>query len=120
MGHAPVTLDVARLLNEHPLAVPAAAGMRLEEMNQLPDHRRLMLAVLRVEPLEDVDRPGVEVEESQDLEKRLRRIASLHLLAEIELEIRLGHRDHVGQRVRYGMARVGRDPRQERDHQRFH
>jgi hypothetical protein len=42
--------------------------MRLEEVNQLPHHRRLMLEVLGVGPLEDVDRSGLELEENQDLE----------------------------------------------------
>ena len=36
MGHAPVTLDLARLLNKHPSAVPAATGLRLEYLEQGP------------------------------------------------------------------------------------
>jgi hypothetical protein len=46
---------------------------------------------------------------------RHRGIALLHLLAKIELEIRLSHRNDVGPRLRYSIARVGCDPRQERN-----
>ena len=67
MSRAPAILDLARLLDEHATAGPAAASALLEEMNQLAHHRRLALAVSGVEPLADVDRPALEVEQGQDL-----------------------------------------------------
>jgi hypothetical protein len=56
MGHAPVALDLARLLDEHATADLAATSKSLEEVNKLAHHRRLVLAIRRIEPLAHVDR----------------------------------------------------------------
>ncbi len=117
---APAILDLTRLLDEHAAAVPAAASKRLEEVNQLAHHRRLVLQVGWIEPLEDIDGPALEIEQGQNLGVWHRRLALLYLLAEIELEIKLSHRHHVRQCVRHGIPGVGGDPRQERNHERLH
>jgi hypothetical protein len=61
MGRAPAILDLPGLLNEPAAASSAAAGERLEKVNQLAHDRGLVLEVVRVEPLEDVHRPALEV-----------------------------------------------------------
>src|ERR671919_269001 len=118
-GGTPTVRDLARLLSEHATAASAAACRCLKEVNQLVHHRRLVLDVTGVKSRDDVDHLALEIEEGQDLSVRRWGTARLHLrlLAEIQIEVSLGHRDHFRQRARYRGVGSLCDPAQDGSHQ---